>query len=327
MIGYDRHGCGYKRNGRGNNVPITIILPKLGIEYGICRGERTEPDLDGFWTAFESTLKLVEKALLERYEIMKSQSPKAAQFMYENKIITHADECVDNVEAALKHNTFAIGYLGVAEMCVALFGESHVRNEKAREFALKVVERINKFASEASDRNDLNFGCYAAPAESLCHTAMKNLRSQYGEMKNITDHDWLTNSHHVPVWENVSIYEKLNIEAPFCKYASSGCITYVEFESTSMKNTKAIEDIIDYAFSLDIPYLAFNFPIDTCQDCGYQDEFDGECPECGSKNIVSLRRVTGYLTSDYRRFNAGKKAEVESRVKHTAYKDYGGNNE
>ena len=97
MIGYDRNGLGYRRVGRGNNNPITIILPKLGIEYGICLGKRTEPDLDGFWTEFERTLKLVEKAHLERFEIMKQQPPEAAPFMYQNKTIADADKCVDSV--------------------------------------------------------------------------------------------------------------------------------------------------------------------------------------------------------------------------------------
>ena len=144
--------------------------------------------------------------------------------------------------------------------------------------------------------------------------------NQYGSIPNVTDREYITNSHHVPVWEEVSIFEKLEIEAPFTKYPKSGCITYVELDSTFMHNTKAIEDIIDYAFKeLDIPYLAFNFPIDTCLDCGHQGEFNNNCPECGSDNILQLRRVTGYLTADYRRFNKGKYAETNDRVKHSAY--------
>lgn len=324
LIGYDRHGLGYIRQGRGNNVPNTIILPKLGIEFGICLGERTEPDLDGFWNAFEETLKLTEKGLLERFEIMVKQSPKAAPFMYQNNTIQDARECEENVYNALKHNTLAIGYLGIAEMCQALFGKNHVHDEKVREFALSVVKRINEFALEASERNDLNFSCYATPAEGLCRTALASLRSQYGVIENVTSHEFITNSHHVPVWEEVSIYDKLKVEAPFCKYPTGGCITYVELTSTFVQNIKAVEDIIDYAFKeLDIPYLAFNFPIDSCLDCGYQGEFNEECPECGSKNIQQLRRVTGYLTTDYRNFNDGKIAEVEERVKHSQYTDLG----
>lgn len=324
LVGYDRHGLGYIRQGRGNNVPNTIILPKLGIEYGICLGERDKADLDGFWEALENALKLCEKGLLERYEIIKNQSPKAAPFMYQNHTMKGSRDCTDTVENAVKHNTLGIGLIGVAEMCVALFGKNHAEDKDVHAFALSVVKRIYDYAKEASDRNDLNFGCYFTPAEGLCRTSLKALRDQYGVIKNVTSHEYLTNSVHVPVWQKISIYDKLRVEAPFTKYATSGCITYIELESTFVQNTKAVEDIIDYAFNeLDIPYLAFNFPIDSCLDCGYQGEFNNECPECGSKNIQQLRRVTGYLTTDYRNFNDGKQAEVKERVKHSAYTDFG----
>ena len=324
LVGYDRHGLGYIRQGRGNNVPNTIILPKLGIEYGICLGKRDKADLDGFWKALENALKLCEKGLLERYEIIKNQSPKAAPFMYQNHTMKGSRDCTDTVENAVKHNTLGIGLIGVAEMCVALFGKNHAEDKDVHAFALSVVKRIYDYAKEASDRNDLNFGCYFTPAEGLCRTSLKALRDQYGVIKNVTSHEYLTNSVHVPVWQKISIYDKLRVEAPFTKYATSGCITYIELESTFVQNTKAVEDIIDYAFNeLDIPYLAFNFPIDSCLDCGYQGEFNNECPECGSKNIQQLRRVTGYLTTDYRNFNDGKQAEVKERVKHSAYTSFG----
>ena len=319
-IGSDRHSDKlYNRVGRGNLVPNTMILPKLGIEYGICLGERKKPDLEGFWNAFEDLLKLCEQGLLERFDIMVNQPPEAGPFMYHNGTMKDAQKCeVSNYEA-LKHGTLAMGYIGIAEMCQALFGKNHAEDEKVREFALKVVKRINDYAKEASERNDLNFSCYATPAEGLCHTALKGLRKQYGIIPNVTDREFLTNSHHVPVWQKVSIFEKLEIEAPFCKYPTGGCITYVELDSTFVKNTKAIEQVIDYAFKeLDIPYLAFNFPIDSCLDCGYQGEFNDCCPECGSENIQQLRRVTGYLTGNYKTaFNKGKRAETEARVKHS----------
>lgn len=328
LVGYDRHGLGYIRQGRGNNVPNTIILPKLGIEYGICLGKRDKADLEGFWNAFENALKICEKGLLERYEIIKIQSPKSAPFMYQNNTIKDARGCNDTVENSVKHNTLAMGYIGIAEMCQALFGKNHAQDDGVHAFALSVVKRINEYALEASERNNLNFSCYATPAEGLCRTALYSLREQYGVIENVTSHEFLTNSHHVPVWEKVSIYDKLRLEAPFCKYPTGGCITYLELSSTFIKNTKAVEDIIDYAFNeLDIPYLAFNFPIDSCLDCGYQGEFNDYCPECGSQNIQQLRRVTGYLTTDYRNFNAGKQAEVEERVKHSEYTNYGEMNE
>lgn len=319
LIGYDRHGLGYIRQGRGNNIPNTIILPKLGIEYGICLNKRESADLEGFWKAFEDTLLLAEKGLIERFDIMKRQPPNAAPFMYNNNTIKDARNCDKDVYNSLKHNSLAIGYIGIAEMCQALFGKNHAEDSQVLDFALSVVKRINEFASEASERNNLNFSCYATPAEGLCRTSLSSLRKQYGIIENVTSHEYLTNSHHVPVWEKISIYDKLRIESPFCKYPTGGCITYVELESTFVQNLKAVESIIDYAFKeLDIPYLAFNFPIDSCLECGYQGEFNDECPECGSKNIQQLRRVTGYLSMDYRNFNDGKKAEVGERVKHIA---------
>ena len=320
MLGYDRHSDSFNRVGRGNLCPNTMILPKLGIEYGICLGKRKEPDLEGFWSAFEDLLMLCEQGLLERFDIMVNQPPEAGPFMYQNGTMKDAQECRMSNYEALKHGTLAMGYIGIAEMCQALFGKSHAEDKEVHAFALKVVKRINEYAKEASDRHDLNFSCYATPAEGLCHTAAKALRKQYGIIPNVTDHEFLTNSHHVPVWHEIGIFEKLEIESPFCKYPTGGCITYVELDSTFVKNTKAIEQIIDYAFKkLDIPYLAFNFPIDSCLDCGYQAEFNDACPECGSHNIQQLRRVTGYLTTDYRHFNKGKQSEVEHRVKHSKF--------
>ena len=319
-LGYDRFSDSYNRVGRGNLVPNTMILPKLGIKYGICLGERDKPDLKGFWNAFEGLLMLCEQGLLERFDIMVNQPPEAAPFMYQNGTMKDAQKCEMSNYEALKHGTLAMGYIGIAEMCQALFGKNHAEDKEVHAFALKVVKRINDYAKEASERNDLNFSCYATPAEGLCHTALKALRKQYGVIPGVTDHEFLTNSHHVPVWHKIGIFEKLAIEAPFCKYPTGGCITYVELDSTFVKNTKAIEQIIDYAFKeLDIPYLAFNFPIDSCLDCGFQSEFNDYCPECGSANIQQLRRVTGYLTTDYRNFNKGKQSEVEHRIKHSQF--------
>ena len=159
-------------------------------------------------------------------------------------------------------------------------------------------------------------------AENLCKTFAAALRKEFGVIPKVTDRDYITNSHHVPVWQKVSIYRKLELEAPFCKYPTGGCITYIELESAVMKNEKAVEDIIDYAMSLDIPYLAFNFPIDSCLKCGYQGEIEYNCPRCGNTEIQRLRRVTGYLTTDYRNFNVGKIEECLDRVKHSHYTSF-----
>lgn len=154
-------------------------------------------------------------------------------------------------------------------------------------------------------------------AENLCYTAMKKFQAKYGTIPNVSDKDFFTNSIHVPVWRKVSIFDKIGIESQLTGYSSAGCITYVELESSCKNNIPALEVIVNYAMDMDIPYFAVNVPNDQCMDCGYCDEVGNACPQCGSKNIKRLRRVTGYLTNDYKTaFNKGKQQEVEMRVKH-----------
>lgn len=155
-------------------------------------------------------------------------------------------------------------------------------------------------------------------AENLCYTAMKKFKAKYGEIPNVSDKDFFTNSMHVPVWKEISPFEKIDIESQLTGYSSAGCITYVELESSVKNNLKALETLVNYAMDKDIPYFAVNIPIDLCTDCGYSDELDEECPMCGGRHIQRLRRVTGYLTGDYKSaFNKGKQQEVEMRYKHT----------
>lgn len=154
-------------------------------------------------------------------------------------------------------------------------------------------------------------------AENLCYTAMKKFQKKYGNVPNVSDKDFFTNSVHVPVWEDVTAFEKIDIESQLTGYSNSGCITYVELESTVKHNIDALETLVNYAMDKDIPYFAINVPNDTCLECGYCDEFNDECPECGSHEIQQLRRVTGYLTGNYTTaFNLGKQQEVSLRRKH-----------
>ena len=154
-------------------------------------------------------------------------------------------------------------------------------------------------------------------AENLCHTAMKKFKEKYGIIKNVSDKDFFTNSMHVPVWKKISAFDKIDIESKLTGYSNAGCITYVEMEGGVKHNLEALEILVNYAMDKDIPYFAINVPNDTCLDCGYCDEFNDKCPQCGSTNIQQLRRVTGYLTGNYKTaFNKGKQQEVELRVKH-----------
>ena len=155
-------------------------------------------------------------------------------------------------------------------------------------------------------------------AENLCYTAMKKFKQKYGSIPNVSDKDFFTNSIHVPVWKSMSPFEKIDIESQLTGYSSAGCITYVELDAGVKNNIKALEEIVNYAMDKDIPYFAVNTINDTCLDCGYTDELNDTCPECGGHNIQQLRRITGYLTGNYKTaFNLGKQQETEMRVKHT----------
>ena len=155
-------------------------------------------------------------------------------------------------------------------------------------------------------------------AENLCYTALKKFKEKYGIIPNVSDKEYFTNSIHVPVWEKVDMLKKIDIEAQLTGYSSAGCITYVELDAGMENNLDAMEEIVVYAMDKDIPYFAINVPNDTCLDCGYTGEFNNRCPECGSSHIQQLRRVTGYLTGNYKTaFNKGKIQETDMRVKHT----------
>ena len=154
-------------------------------------------------------------------------------------------------------------------------------------------------------------------AENLCYTAMNKFKDTYGEIPNISDRAYFTNSVHVPVWEKLTPFEKIDIESQLTGYSSAGCITYVELPESAKNNIDAMEKIVKYMMNKDIPYGAINVPNDICNNCGYTDEINDICPKCGSSDIKRLRRVTGYLTGDYKEaFNEGKKQETVQRVKH-----------
>ena len=154
-------------------------------------------------------------------------------------------------------------------------------------------------------------------AENLCYKAMKKFRERFGIIENVSDREYFTNSMHVPVWKEIDAFEKIDIESQLTGYSSAGCITYIELDSSIKNNLDALETLVNYAMDKDIPYFAVNVPNDTCLDCGYCDEFNDHCPVCGSTHIQQLRRVTGYLTGDYKTaFNKGKQKETEQRVRH-----------
>lgn len=207
--------------------------------------------------------------------------------------------------------------LGLAETLQILIGCNHTKPE-GMELAKRIEQLFKDKCAKFKESYRLNFGVYYTPAENLCYTAMKKFRDKWGVIPNVSDRDYFTNSTHVPVWEEVTIGDKISIESQLTGYSSAGCITYVELDSTAKNNLEALETIVNFAMDNDIPYFAINVPNDTCLSCGYTDEIGDECPVCGGKDIQRLRRVTGYLTGNYTTaFNYGKQKEVEDRYKHS----------
>ena len=315
------------KDGRGNICPVTIILPTLAMmAWEKLDSQPWEIDEDGtkykggnvidaFMEILDNKIHEAKDMLIERFEWICSQSPEAAKFMYENNTMLgyHPEE---GIRSALKHGTIVIGQLGLAEALQILIHQDHTTQE-GMILAKRIEQLFKDRCAEFKQEYKLNFGVYYTPAENLCYTALKKFRQQYGIIPNVSDKDFFTNSMHVPVWHQISPFEKIDIESQLTGYSSAGCITYVELDASAIHNTKALEQIVNYAMDHDIPYFAINVPSDTCLDCGYQGEINDKCPMCGSTNIQQLRRVTGYLTGNYTTaFNLGKQDEVHNRVKH-----------
>lgn len=272
--------------------------------------------IDRFLYNLDQKINEARIQLMERFDWICSQDPKSAKFMYENNLMAgYVPE--EGIRSALKHGTLAMGQIGLAETLQILIGKDHTTKE-GMELAKKIEGLFKQRCAEFKEQFKLNFGVYYTPAENLCYTAMNKFKEKYGIIPNVSDKEFFTNSIHVPVWKKMSPFDKIDIESQLTGYSSAGCITYVELDSTVKHNIDALEQIVNYAMDKDIPYFAVNVPNDTCLDCGYCDEFNDKCPECGSTNIQQLRRVTGYLTGNYKTaFNYGKQKEVEARVKHT----------
>ena len=305
------------KDGRGNLCPVTIIMPTLAMEAKIA-GDATYPDtnaVDCFINLLDQKIHEAKDMLIERFNWICSQDASSAKFMYENHTMLgyHPEE---GIRSALKHGTLVIGQLGLAETLQILIGCDHT-TEKGMELAKRIEQLFKDRCAQFKKEYKLNFGVYYTPAENLCYTAMKKFQKKYGEIEKVSDHEYFTNSMHVPVWDEISVFDKIDIEAQLTGYSNAGCITYVELPSGVKNNLEALETIVNYAMDHDVPYFAVNVKLDTCMNCGYTDEMNDTCPECGSHDIQHLRRVTGYLTGDYKTaFNYGKQKETEARVEH-----------
>lgn len=303
----NRHGA-EKSASRGNIAPVTINLPKIAL--------RTK-DIDAFFAELNNILDLCSRQLMHRFEVIARLKVKDLPFLMGQKLYMGSENLKeqDEIRDAIKNGTLAIGFIGLAEALIVLTGKHHGEDEDSWKLGYQIVEAIKKAADKYGEQYDLNFVAYATPAEGTSGRFTEKDRKEFGVIKGVTDKEYYTNSYHIPVDYNISIFDKMEKEGPFHKLCAAGHISYVELPSSPKGNIEAFEKILKHMAKCDIGYAGVNFPIDECRSCGTSGIIDNECAVCGSGDIRRIRRITGYL-STIDRFNDAKQAELADRVKH-----------
>lgn len=316
--------CGSETvSGRGNISFTTVNLPRLGIKHGIVSNEKV--NLDDFFGELDEKINLIIEQLLERLEVQGNKKMKNFPFLMGQGVWKGSDDLgpEDTLKEVIKQGTLTIGFIGLAECLIALIGKHHGESKEAQELGLKIVSHMRNRMDEATNKYKLNFSLMGTPAEGLSGRFTKIDKKVYGEIKGITDKEYYTNSFHVPVYYNISAYDKIEIEAPYHELTNAGHITYVELNGDPSDNLEAFETVIKAMKDLGIGYGSINHPVDRDPICGFSGVITSNiCPVCGRNEDESdikferIRRITGYLVGTVDRFNNAKKAEVRDRVKH-----------
>lgn len=304
----NRHGPSISSK-RGNIAFTTINLPRIALQSN---------GLDEFFTNLELMMDLVAKQLVHRYDVLSKLISADVPFLMGQKLYLDSDKLSlgDSIEPVMRHGTLSIGFVGLAEALKMLTGTHHGESFEAQELGLSIVAKMRELVDGFSDSYDKNFSLMATPAEQVAGRTLKCDKDIFGEVEGVTDRDYYSNSFHVPVWHESSLFEKVKIEGPYHKYTNGGHISYVELPSSPEHNLEAVDKIIRQMADSDMGYGAINFPIDECISCHFQSVIhEDECPECGSSEIRRIRRITGYF-STVDRFNDSKRAELNDRKVH-----------
>jgi len=309
--------------GRGNLSFTSINLPRLAI--------LANKNIDFFFEQLDRMVDLVTDQLLERFEIQCQKKVLNYPFLMGQGIWLDSDKLNpnDEVREVLKHGTLTCGFIGLAECLKALTGKHHGESEESQRLGLEIVGYIRKKMNEATEKYHLNFSVIATPAEGLSGRFVRIDKEKFGIIPGVTDRDYYTNSFHVPVYYNISAFDKIRIEAPYHNLTNGGHISYIELDGDPTENLDAFEAVIRYMKEQGIGYGSINHPVDRDPVCGHTGIIGDVCPKCGRKEGESgkgferIRRITGYLVGTVDRFNDAKRAEVEDRVKHTLTTDCG----
>ena len=303
--------------GRGNLSFSTINIVKLALE---CREiEDKDARINAFFAKLDNILEVTAKQLDDRYQFQKTAYVKQFQLLM-SKLWIGAENLNENdtIESVINQGTLGIGFIGLAECLIALIGKHHGESEEAQELGLKIVTYMRDRANEFSDRYQHNYSVLATPAEGLAGRFTRGDRKKFGIIPGVTDKDYYTNSNHVPVYYHCSPRHKAEIEGPYHELTRGGHIFYVEIDGDATHNPEAIMNIVDLMDKYNIGYGSVNHNRNRCMHCGYEDATEGleVCPKCGSTDIDTLQRITGYLVGTTERWNSGKLAELRDRVVH-----------
>ena len=260
--------------GRGNLSFTSVNLPRIGI--------KAHGDIDWFFEELERKVDLCIDQLMERYKIQASKKVKNYPFLMGQGIWLDSDKLKpeDSVAEVLKHGTLTVGFIGLAECLKALIGSHHGETPEAQSLGLEIIGFMRKKMDEATEKTGFNYSLIATPAEGLSGRFVRIDRAKYGVIEGVTDRDYYTNSFHIPVYFNISAFDKIRLEAPYHALTNGGHITYVELDGDPCKNLEAFEQVVRCMKENGVGYGSINHPVDRDPVCGYTGIIDNECPCC-----------------------------------------------
>ena len=308
-----------KYYGRFNQGVVTINLPDIALTSG--------KDMDIFWKVFEERLDLCHRALQIRHKRLSKVTSDVAPILWQHGALARLDKG-ESIHELLHHgySTISLGYAGLYECVKYMTGHSHTDNGKGKDFALKVMQKLNDACAEWKANEDIDYSVYGTPIESTTYKFAKCLRERFGKIKGITDRDYITNSYHVPVFEEIDAFTKLRLESEFQKLSPGGAISYIETPNLE-NNIETVMEVINFIYN-NIMYAELNTKSDYCQECGYtgeiliDDDMEWYCPNCGNRNHDKLnvaRRTCGYIGTNF--WNKGRTQEIKERVIHIDNKE------
>ena len=329
--------------GRGNLSFTTINLPKIAIESALKAqdkiGKKFELGIGSsenmndlykkavkriFMNELEKYTTIAAEQLVERYQFQSTAIAKQFPLLMEGMWLD-SDKLRpnDSVAEVLKHGTLSIGFIGLAECLIALTGKHHGEDEDSQKLGLEIINEMWDLTKEFAEKYNLNFSVIATPAEGLSGRFTKMDRKTYGIIPGITDRDYYTNSNHVPVWYKCSAEHKAKIEAPYHEMCRAGHIFYIELDGDATHNPDSIKAVVDLMDKYNMGYGSVNHTRARCLDCGFENADANllSCPKCGSENIDTIQRITGYLVGTTSRWNKAKLSELRDRVTHSGLND------